>query len=294
VGGLEFNVLDVGSGPGVLLLHGFPDSLHLWRHQVPALVGAGFRVIAPDLRGFGESARPEGVQSYGIGEVLDDLRGILKSLGIPRTHVVGHDWGAATAWMFATTRPDKTDRLVPISVGHPVNFMLPPLKQLQRSWYMLMFQFEGVADEAFQRHDWALLRRMFEGGDVDRYVVDLARPGALTAGLNWYRANMPPSLLLSDPVPFPPIAAPTMGIWSDRDFALTEEQMTRSAESVSGPWRYERFDGIGHYVPLEAPERLNQLLVDFLSEGAEVRPPVDVRERLGKRSKSLTQRLKKE
>jgi pimeloyl-ACP methyl ester carboxylesterase len=220
-------------------------------------------VVAPDLRGFGESARPEGAANYGIGEVLDDLRGILKSLGIPRVHVVGHDWGAAVAWMFATTRPEKTDRLVAISVGHPVNFMLPGIRQLQRSWYMLLFQFEGVAEEVFQRHDWALLRAMFKGGDLDRYVADLSRPGALTAGLNWYRANMPPSLLMSDPLPFPQIDAPTMGIWSDKDFALTEEQMTGSERQVSGQWRYERLAGVGHHVPLEAPEQLNQLLLGF-------------------------------
>jgi pimeloyl-ACP methyl ester carboxylesterase len=264
VGGLGFNVVDAGEGPAILLLHGFPDSSHLWRNQVDALLGAGYRVVAPDLRGFGESARPEGVDSYGMGKVLDDLRGILSQLGLERVHVVGHDWGAATAWMFATTRPEMTESLVAISVGHPVAFMRPSLRQLQRSWYMLLFQFEGVAEEAFQRHDWALLRQMFASGDVDRYVADLSRPGALTAGLNWYRANMPPALLLADPVPFPELQMPVMGIWSEKDFALGEGQMLRSQTQVSGPWRYERLNGIGHYVPLEAPDRLSELLLDFL------------------------------
>jgi pimeloyl-ACP methyl ester carboxylesterase len=291
VGGLEFNVVDAGTGPGVLLLHGFPDSSHVWRHQLPALVAAGYRVIVPDLRGFGGSARPEGVEAYGIGNVLDDLRGILKALGIPRVHVVGHDWGAAVAWMFATSRPEKTDRLVAISVGHPAGFMSPGLRQLQRSWYMLLFQFEGVAEEAFQRHDWRLLRAMFADGDVDRYIADLSRPGALTAGLNWYRANMPPSLLMADPVPFPAITAPVMGIWSDQDFALTEEQMTASAEHVSGPWRYERIDGVGHTVQLQAPDRLNALLLDFLGQGHDPGAPVDVRGALGKPGKGLSGRL---
>ncbi|MEA2646417.1 MAG: hypothetical protein QOE92_1500 [Chloroflexota bacterium] len=264
VGGTEVAYVDAGEGTPVLLLHGFPDSSFLWRHQVAALSAAGFRAIAPDLRGFGESARPEGVDSYRIGEILDDLRGLLDHLGVERCHVVGHDWGAATAWMFATTRPERTDRLVPISVGHPACFMMPGLRQLQRSWYMLLFQFEGVAEDALQRNDWAMFRDMFDGGDVERYVEDLSRPGALTAGLSWYRANMPPALLMSEPIPFPPIAAPTMGIWSDHDFALGEEQMTRSAEHVSGPWRYEVLEGVGHHIPVLAPDRLNDLLLDFL------------------------------
>ena len=267
VGGLEFAVTDAGEGPAVLLLHGFPDSGYLWRHQVKALVEAGYRAIAPDLRGFGESARPEGVERYGIGNILDDLSGILDLVGVERAHVVGHDWGAAAAWMFATTRPDRTDRLVAISVGHPAQFMMPGLRQLQRSWYMLLFQFEGVAEEALQRNDWAIFRDMFDGGDVERNVADLARPGALTAGLNWYRANMPPALLMSEPIPFPQIAAPTMGIWSDRDFALGEEQMTGSQAQVSGPWRYERVEGVGHHVPVLVPDRLSRLLIDFLGDG---------------------------
>ncbi|MDP9325866.1 MAG: alpha/beta fold hydrolase [Candidatus Dormibacteraeota bacterium] len=292
VGGLEFSVIDAGAGPGVLLLHGFPDSSYVWRHQVAALTAAGFRVVAPDLRGFGESAKPEGVDAYRLGNVLDDLRGILKALGVPRVHVVGHDWGGAMAWMFATTRPEKVDRLVALSVGHPANFMSPGLRQLQRSWYMLLFQFQGVAEEAFQRHDWKLLRAMFADGDVDRYVADLSRPGALTAGLNWYRANMPPSLLMADPVPFPQIEAPTMGVWSDRDFALTEEQMVDSAKHVSGPWRYERLEGVGHTIQLQAPEKLNALLIDFLSNEAHPRDPAEVRGAIGKHSGGLTERLK--
>jgi pimeloyl-ACP methyl ester carboxylesterase len=264
----------------------------MWRHQVDALVAAGFRVIAPDLRGFGESARPEGVDSYGLGKILDDLDGILKALGIPRAHVVGHDWGGAVAWMFAITRPEKTDRLVALSVGHPANFMSPGIRQLQRSWYMLLFQFEGVAEEAFQRHDWALLRAMFKGGDVDRYVADLSRPGALTDGLSWYRANMPPSLLMADPVPFPPVEAPTMGVWSDKDFALTEEQMTGSEKHVGGPWRYERLTGVGHCIPLEGTEQLNALLIDFLGEGQKAAEAVDVRDHVGKHHRGLSGRLK--
>lgn len=250
----------------MLLLHGFPDSSHLWRHQIPALVDAGFRVVAPDLRGFGASDRPEGVENYAMGEVLGDLRGILEARGIPRAHVVGHDWGSAVAWMFATTQPKLTDRLVAISVGHPGAFRTAGLPQIQRSWYMLLFQFEGVAEEILQRHDWQIFRAVFGGGDIERNIEDLSRPGALTAGLNWYRANVNPQIMFADPVPFPPIESPTMGIWSE-DFALTEEQMLNSAKLVIGPWRYEKIEGAGHWIPLRAPDHLNQLLLDHLSQG---------------------------
>ena len=130
---------------------------------------------------------------------------------------------------------------------------------------MYMFQFEGVAEEWLSRNDWEFLRSWIGGGgDIDSYVTDLARPGALTAGLNWYRANLPPSSWISQPPPLPPIEAPVMGIWSTADTALGEEQMTASQKHVTGPWRYERIEGSGHWVPLEAAERLNELLLDFL------------------------------
>ena len=264
--GHEFNVLDVGTGRGVLMLHGFPDSHALWRHQVPKLVEAGYRVIAPDLRGFGESSKPEGVPAYAFGELLGDLRGIMRALGVPRAHVVGHDWGAALAWMFALTQPKRVDRLVAISVGHPAAFREGGIRQLQRSWYMLLFQFEGVAEEIIQRNDWAMLRAMFSDGDIESYTRDLARPGALTAALNWYRANINPTIMFAEPVPFPAIEAPTMGIWSDGDFALGEDQMVNSARQVSGPWRYERVEGVGHYVPLGAADRVTALLLDFFHQ----------------------------
>lgn len=272
--GLKFNVVDAGTGPGVLLLHGFPDSSYLWRNQVPALVDAGFRVLAPDLRGFGLSDKPQDVESYRMGEMLDDLRGILRTLGVPKVFVVGHDWGAALAWMFAITQPAKVDRLVAISVGHPANFFRPTLRQMQLSWYTLLFQFPGVAEALLPRDGWSFLKGWSGGtGDLERYQEDLARPGALTAGLNWYRANLHPQRLV-DPAPgFPLIERPVMGIWGAHDLALAEETMTGSAQYVDGPWRYERMEEAGHWIPIEQPERLNSLLLEFFAR--EARPPRD-------------------
>jgi pimeloyl-ACP methyl ester carboxylesterase len=265
VGGIGLNVLDDGEGPAVLLLHGFPDSLDLWRHQVPALTGSGFRVVAPDLRGFGQSDAPEEMEAYALPAVLEDVVGILDQLEVPSLRVVGHDWGAALAWGLAALHPERVERLVAISVGHPATFP-GSMEQRALSWYMLFFQFPE-AEEALRRDDWRFFREAFGGGgDLDRYIEDLSRPGRLTAGLNWYRANISPESFVSAiSSAVPAVSCPTLGVWSSGDVALTEHQMTSSAANVNGPWRYERIDDASHWIPVDAPERLNELLIDFLT-----------------------------
>ena len=263
--GVTLAVQDEGTGPAVLLLHCFPDSARLWRHQVPALVDAGLRAIAPDLRGFGESDRPEAIEDYSIGRSVADMSDVLDALGVERAHVVGHDWGAGLAWALAAFVPDRVDRLVVMSVGHPNTLRNPSIEQREKGWYQLLYQFEGVAEALIQRDDWKLFREMLgDARDRDQYLADLARPGALTAGLNWYRANATPAQELERVQPFPAVAAPTLGIWSNGDNYLTEEGMLGSGEHVTGPWRYERIEGAGHWLQLDAPERVNELLVEFL------------------------------
>jgi pimeloyl-ACP methyl ester carboxylesterase len=264
IAGLDFAVHDEGEGPAVVLLHGFPDSHDLWRHQVPALVAAGYRVIAPDLRGTGESARPDAVDDYGVLNIVGDVMGIMDSLGVERAHVVGHDWGAAIAWAFAAFVPDRVDHLVAMSVGHPSSFADVGFVQREKSWYMLFFQFEGIAEQWLSADDFANMRAWSMHPDMDRVAVELSRPGALTAWLNWYRANVHPRTWLEPALAFPAVQAPTMGMWSSGDFALDEAGMTGSTKYVAGPWRYERLEGPGHWMQLEAPEAVNALLLDFL------------------------------
>jgi len=265
IGDLDFHVVDEGKGPAVLLLHGFPDSSYLWRHQVPALVKAGYRVVAPDLRGFGQSSRPEGVEHYAMPSLLGDVIGMLDTLSIERAHVVGHDWGAALAWVFGSLLPQRTTSLTALSVGHPALFSSLPIAQREKSWYMLFFQFAGVAEPLLQKNDWALMRELLrDPADFGTYVRDLSRPGALTAALNWYRANVAPASQLADGPALPPISVPTMGVWSDGDAFLIEEGMTRSKTLVTAPFRYERVVGAGHWIPVDAPEKVNALLLDFL------------------------------
>ena len=258
-----------GEGTPVVLLHGFPDSGRLWRHQVLALTGAGYRVIVPDMRGYGGSARPVEVDAYDIQQLVSDVQAVLADAGVPRAHVVGHDWGAAAAWVLASVAPDKVDRLVALSIGHPATFMGRPgqldLDQLAKSWFMLLFQFSGVAEEWLSANKWANFRTLFRHPDEDAVIAELEANSSLTPGLNYFRAIVNPESFLGPPPALPPVQAPTLGVWSSGDFALTEAQMIRSAEHVAGPWRYARLEGPGHWMQLEAPDRVNELLLDFLT-----------------------------
>jgi len=266
VGNLNFHVVDEGSGPAVLLLHGFPDSSDLWRNQIPALVNAGLRVVAPDLRGFGESDKPSEVEAYALPVVLQDTLGLLDTLGIARAHVVCHDAGAAIGWMLAALHPTHVDRFVALSVGHLNTFWQAGLDQREKSWYMLLFQFRGLAEEILTRDNWKLFRDWARHHpETEKWIKDLARPGALTAGLNWYRANMGPEVFLTEPQLLPPVQAPTLAVWSSGDAYMTEAPVVRSAEWVTGSWQYERLEGASHWMQFDQPARLNELLVKFLT-----------------------------
>jgi pimeloyl-ACP methyl ester carboxylesterase len=258
-------VYDVaGVGRPVVLLHGFPDSGRLWRYQVPVLRDAGYQVIVPDLRGYGRSDKPTAVAAYAMREIVGDVAAMLDQLDIERAHVVGHDWGAALAWALAMRRPERVDHLVAFSVGHPAAMRKAGLRQLQKSWYMLLFQFPGIAEQWLAGDDWANFRAWARHPDADEVIGELSRNGSLTPALNWYRANVPPESLLRRLTPPVPVQAPTLGVWSDRDIALTEEQMKRSKDYVTGTWRYERVAGAGHWLQLDVPDVISELLVDFL------------------------------
>lgn len=260
--GVEFYVEDHGSGDPVLLLHGWPDSSALWRHQVPALTASGFRVITPDMRGFGQSSLLQEADSYKLSASVGDVAAVLDALEVETAHVVGHGWGAAVAWLVASYLPHRVRTLTAVSVPHP---LVPPTpRQREMAWYQLFFQFEGVAEATITDQDWALLREWAtEYKDIDRAIENLSRPGALTSSLNWYRANLAPRMP-GPPPQVPPVMVPTLAIWSDGDRYLDGARVRASREFVSGPWQYEEIAGASHWIPLDAPDLLNELLLRWL------------------------------
>ena len=261
VRGLEFNTYLEGEGRDVLLVHGFPDSNSVWRHQIPALVEGGFRVIAPDLRGFGESAAPRRTSDYKIDEFVADLIAILDALEVSTVRLVGHDWGAAVGWQTCMQHPDRIERYAALAVGHPTAYAHGGIVQKLKAYYILFFQIPRLSEKAVSAGDWWLWRRMLRyDAELPIWKADLSRPGRLTAAIDIYRANL--GLML--PKDWPKVAVPVLGIWGEGDVALAERQMIESEGQVTASWRYERVAGGTHWLQLERPDKVNALLLDFL------------------------------
>jgi pimeloyl-ACP methyl ester carboxylesterase len=262
--------VEAGEGPPVLLLHGFPEFWWEWRHQIPALAQAGFRAVAPDLRGYNLSEKPRGVSAYRIKSLVGDVEGLIRHLGVERAHVVGHDWGGLVAWWLAMLAPDRVDRLVVVNAPHPDAFrreLMTP-GQMLRSWYAAAFQVPVLPEAAFRANGFALLEHIFRASsvkpgaytdeDIRRYQEAAARPGAITSMINYYRA--------AARFPHPPtqrITRPTLLVWGEQDQALTVRLTEGLDEWVPGI-RVERIPDVSHWVPAEAPDRLNALLTGFL------------------------------
>ena len=261
VNGIELNVAVAGEGPPVLLVHGFPDDHDVWRKQIPALAAAGYRVIAPDTRGCGDSDAPLGVHRYKLDLLVSDLVALLDALGIAKVRLVAHDWGAVIGWYFAVNHPERVDRYAALSVGHPTAYARGPLEQKLKGWYTVFFQIRGFAEWLMRAGHWKLFR-WFTHFDEEspRWVSRLSRPGRLTAAINYYRANLVTILFRK----LPSARVPVLGIWSSGDRFLAEAQMVGSKQYVDAPFRYERIEGAHHWVQLAAPDRVNALLLDYL------------------------------
>jgi len=271
VGAVELHVVVAGpaDGPPVVLLHGFPDFWWGWRDQLAALADAGFRVLAPDLRGYNLSDRPGGVRSYHLDRLVGDVAGLAATTGRERVHLVGHDWGGVVAWHLALADPDRVDRLAALNAPHPSAFRgrLTDPRQLLRWWYAGAFQLpwlperlSSLADHRLARVGMSVVGRgAFSAGELDRYAAAWDRPGAFTAMLHWYRAA-------ARYRPEPPrerVTAPTLVAWGDRDPALVPRLAPDSlAHCADG--RLERFPAAGHWPQRDAPAAVSDLLVEHL------------------------------
>jgi pimeloyl-ACP methyl ester carboxylesterase len=259
IDGLRLKLVDAGEGEPVLLVHGFPDDHEVWRHQIAALVQAGYRVIAPDMRGCGASDAPAGVAHYKLERLVADLVALLDQLRIERVRLVGHDWGAVIAWTLAAQHPERVHNYVALSVGHLNAYTRAPLEQKLKGWYVVMFQLRGFAEWLMQRQDWRFTRWFTDQhAELPNWIARLSQPGRLTAAISWYRAN----LQLIFPARHPKVRCPVLGVWSERDRYLCEQQMTDSRRWVEGAWRYERVAAASHWLQLDKPELINRLILD--------------------------------
>ena len=273
--GLTFTVDEAGEGDNVaLLLHGFPESRFSWRFQIPVLARLGWRVIAPDLRGYGGSSRPPRREDYQIDHLVEDVAGLFDAVGAKRRLLIGHDWGAMVAWVFAMDRRLTLDGLIIMNVPHPTVFArvfktVPA--QRKRSWYVAFFQLPVLPEWTLTRRRAQAVGEAFTGMAVDKSrfppeVTDVYRanalvPGAMTAMLNYYRANR--DLIGRYGGATPLIEVPTLMVWGEDDTAL-DIAGADGYEGLVADLTLKRLPGVSHWVQQEAPERVNALLTEWI------------------------------
>ncbi|MBJ7480862.1 alpha/beta fold hydrolase [Rhodococcus erythropolis] len=264
VGDLTFDVLISGPDDGIPLvaLHGFPESAASWGKVTPLLTAAGYRVIAPNQRGYSAGARPEGVDAYKIEHLVADVVGLLDALGLPDAHLVGHDWGSAVAWQVAGRHPNRIRSLTAISVPHPTAFgwaLREDEDQKQRSSYIGLLRQEGKAEEVLSEDNFRRLRAMFDGQIdpefADEHIRVLSGEGALTGALNWYRA------MTRDFGDIDRTTVPTTYVWSTGDTALGRAGAERCGEFVDAPYEFVVLEGGSHWIPEERAEELAEAIL---------------------------------
>ena len=269
--GCTFDCDDDGphDSAAIVLLHGFPQDRRCWQLVRPQLVAAGYRVLVPDQRGYSPGARPRGRRAYRQRELVGDVVALLDAAGVDRAHVVGHDWGGAVAWSMAAFAPDRLRSLTAVSTPHPAALARASVTSTQglRSTYMGLFQLPVVPEQLFVGRGAGLGRRWLAASGLEpaqarRYLDRLLEPGAMTAALNWYRA-MP---LDAGAVRIGcPVDVPTLYVWSTGDTALGWAAAELTRRFVRGPYRFEVLDGVSHWIPEQAPQRLAALVAEHVA-----------------------------
>jgi pimeloyl-ACP methyl ester carboxylesterase len=278
--GLRFRAMVDGPPDGemFLLLHGFPEGAESWSTQVAALAEAGFLAVAPDLRGYGLSDAPQGVESYAIDHLAEDVRSMITAFGRQDAHVAGHDWGAFVAWFFAGRHPEMTKTLTALSVPHPAALAAASRDdedQQARSRYVGLFLQPEKAERVLAEDGYKRLRFMFTIGPnldavpasvIDHFTRSLSRPGRLTAALNYYRANLGRGRSWEDVTEVGPITMPTTLLWGDQDPALGRTAVEATGKHVKGPYRLEVLEGAGHWLQFERPTEVSLALAAAASK----------------------------
>jgi len=262
-------------GPLVVLLHGFPEFWYGWRHQIPALAEAGYRVVVPDQRGYNRSDAPRAVAAYDLDVLVADVSGVMDAAGRARASVVGHDRGAMVAWHLAHAHPERLRALAILNVPHPRVFrdtLRSSPAQLLRSTYAVLFQLPGLPEWLLGRNDgqglatmlrWSGRAGTFSDADLDCYRRAWRRPGRLRGMLNWYRAAARRALRSSPPST--PIDVPTLVLWGAQDVALSR-QMAAPSAAMSTDGRLKMLDDATHWVQHDAPATVTRIVLDHLRE----------------------------
>lgn len=273
--GLFFEVDMAGTGPKfALLLHGFPESKFSWRYQIPLLVKLGYRVWAPNLRGYGKSSKPDGVMDYHIDRLVEDVAGMIDAAGAEETLLVSHDWGSIIAWQVAIRKTRPLERLVVMNLPHPACFVreLRKWNQLKRSWYMFAFQLPIVPEWSLVRNNAAIVAKSFTDMAIDRsrfpkeitdeYRRSAQEPGTARAMVNYYRALFRAKLSVTNPKPGT-VDTPTLMIWGANDEALSNAN-TNGTENYVKDFTLRMIPNVSHWVQQEAPEKVNATLEAWL------------------------------
>ncbi|MFL6334357.1 MAG: alpha/beta fold hydrolase [Pyrinomonadaceae bacterium] len=280
VGDVRLHYAECGGGERlVVLLHGFPECWYSWRHQLKAL-GERFRVVAPDMRGYNLSDKPARVEDYQMKRLVDDVTGLIRHFGAREAAVVGHDWGGAVAWAVAQYYPDYVWKLASLQTPPPAVWGRNlTLKQLLRSWYMFFFQIPTLPEWWMKRDDFARLGQMlratsrpgtFTERDIEVLKAALREPGAVTGGINYYRANLRAFLGRGfgkgEIRKHERVRVPTLYIYGERDFAIIPETVAGVGDYVDAPYTELRLGRSNHWVQQESPAEVNAALLSFLKD----------------------------
>ena len=264
-------------GTAVILLHGFPEFNYGWRKQVPALVEAGFRVIVPDQRGYNLSDKPQGISSYDVDTLAEDVVGLFDYFGLKMAFLVGHDWGAVVAWTVALNHPERLKKLAILNVPHPdvmIDFVLRNSSQRKKSWYVFFFQIPFYVEWVLSTNNFRNMTRMLVGSgrkstftaqDLVEYKKAWSQPGAMTGMLNWYRSVFRRGVryAFGEKSPARRVKVPTLILWGKLDVALSEEMVQPSVDLCDNG-KVVLFEKSTHWVQHDEADAVNRNLIEFL------------------------------